>query len=45
MTNNPSIRIYVNRNKNRITSRIKTGYYIELLTNEKIKLLGRIKKR
>ena len=37
---NPSIRIYVNRIKNRITFKIKTGYYLELLTLEKMKLLG-----
>ena len=37
---NPSIRIYVNRIKNRITFKIKTGYYLELLTLKKMKLLG-----
>ena len=37
---NPSIRIYVNRIKNRITFKIKSGYYLELLTSETIKLLG-----
>ena len=37
---NPSIRIYVNRIKNRITFKIKTGYYLELLTLEKMRLLG-----
>ena len=37
---NPSIRIYVNKNKNRITFKIKTGYYLELLTPETMKLLG-----
>ena len=31
---NPSIRIYVNKIENRITFKIKTGYYIELLTAE-----------
>ena len=36
---NPPIRIYVNRIKNRITFKIKSGYYLELLTQE-IKLLG-----
>ena len=37
---NPSIRIYVNKIENRITFKIKTGYYLELLTPEKMKLLG-----
>ena len=37
---NPSIRIYVNRIENRITFKIKNGYYLELLTPEKMKLLG-----
>ena len=39
-TNNPSIRIYANKIENRITSKIKTGYYLELLTPETMKLLG-----
>ena len=29
--NNPSVKIYVNKVKNRITFKIKTGYYLELL--------------
>ena len=37
---NPSIRIYVNKIENRITFKIKNGYYLELLTPEIIKLLG-----
>ena len=37
---NPPIRIYVNRIKNRITFKIKSGYYLELLTHETMKLLG-----
>ena len=36
---NPSIRIYVNRIENRITFKIKSGYYLELLTPETMKLL------
>ena len=36
----PSIRIYVNKIENRITFKIKGGYYIELLTPETMKLLG-----
>ena len=39
-TDNPSIKIYVNKIENRITFKIKTGYYFELLTRETIKLLG-----
>ena len=37
---NPSIRMYINRIENRITFRIKSGYYLELLTSETMKLLG-----
>ena len=37
---NPSIRVYVNRIENRITFKIKNGYYLELLTPETMKLLG-----
>ena len=35
----PSIRIYVNKIENRITFKIKTGYNLELLTSETMKLL------
>ena len=37
---NPSIRIYVNTIENRITFKIKNGYYLELLIPETMKLLG-----
>ena len=37
---NPSIKIYVNIIENRITFKIKSGYYLELLTPETMKLLG-----
>ena len=37
---NPSIRIYVNKVENRITFKIKNGYYLEFLTPETMKLLG-----
>ena len=37
---NPSIRIYVNRIENRITFKVKSGYYLEPLTPETMKLLG-----
>ena len=42
---NPSIRIYLNKTENRITFKIKTEYYIELLTPETMKLLGSTKSR
>ena len=35
--------IYVNKIENRITFKIKTGYYLELLTPETMKLLGSTK--
>ena len=35
---NPSIRIYLNKIENRITFKIKNGYYLELLTPETMKL-------
>ena len=37
---NPSIRMYINRIENRVTFKIKNGYYLELLTPETMKLLG-----
>ena len=37
---NPSISKYVNKIENRIAFKIKTGYYLELLTPEITKLLG-----
>ena len=39
-TVNPSIEIYTNKIENRITFKIKTGYYLEVLTPETMKLLG-----
>ena len=42
MTDNPSIRTCVNEIENRITLKIKTGYYLELLTLETIKLVRTI---
>ena len=32
--------MYINRIENRITFKIKNGYYLELLTRETMKLLG-----
>ena len=37
---NPPIRIYANRIENRITFKIKSEYYLELLTPETMNLLG-----
>ena len=39
----PSMQIYVNKIKNRITFKIKNGYSLELLTSETMKLLGSTK--
>ena len=36
----PPIEIFVSKNENRITFKIKNGYYFELLTPETMKLLG-----
>ena len=44
-TNNPSVRIYVNKIKNRIMFKINTGYYLEPLTPETVKLLGSTKSK
>ena len=37
---NRSIKIYINKIENRITFKIKTGYYLQFLTPETMKLLG-----
>ena len=42
---NPSVRTYVNKIENRITFKIKTGYYLELLTPVTVKLLGSTKSK
>ena len=42
-TVNPSIRIYINKVENRITLKIKTGYCLEFLTLETMKLLASTK--
>ena len=41
---NPSVQIYPNKIKNRIVFKIKTGYKLELLTPETMRLLGSTKK-
>ena len=42
---NPSLRKYIIKIENRITFKIKTGHYLELLTPETVKLLGSTKVR
>ena len=44
LTENTSIQIYPNKIKNRIVFKIKTGYKLELLTPETMKLLESTKK-
>ena len=39
------MRIYVNKIENTITVKIKTGYYLELLTPETMQLLGHTKSK
>ena len=39
-TDNQSTRIYINKMANRITIKIKSGYCLELLTPETMKVLG-----
>ena len=45
LTENPPIQIYPNKIKNRIVFKIKTGYKLELLSPETMKLLGSTKKK
>ena len=44
LAENPSIKIYPNKIKNRIVFKIKTEWKLELLTSETTKLLGSTKK-
>ena len=44
LTENPAVQIYPNKIKNRIVFKRKTGYKLELLTPETVKLLRRTKK-
>ena len=41
----PSVQIYVNRIENRVTFKIKSGYNLELLTSETMKLLESTKNK
>ena len=43
LTDNPSIRIYINKIKSRITFETTTGYYLEFLTPKTMKLLAILK--
>ena len=45
MTRNSPRRIYVNIIENRITFRIKIGYYVRLLTPDTMKFLGSTKSK
>ena len=45
LTDNHTIKIYVNKRENRIIFKIKTGYNLRLLTFETVKLLGVIKSK
>ena len=44
LAENPPIQIYPNKVKNRISLKIKTGYKLELLSPETMKLIGSTKK-
>ena len=44
LTENPQFQIYPNKFKNKIVFKIKTGYKLELLTPETMRLLGSTKK-
>ena len=45
VTDNPSIRMYINRIENRITFKTKAGYYLKRLTPGTMKLLGSTKSK
>ena len=45
VTDSPSIKIYTNKIENRITVKIKTGYYLKLLTPKTMKLFGSTKSK
>ena len=44
IADNPPVQIYLDKIKNRIVFKIKTGYKLELLTEETMQLLGSSKK-
>ena len=41
----PSVKIHINKIENKISFKIKTGYYLELLILETMKLLGSTKSK
>ena len=45
MTENPQIRIYINKIAKSIKLKVKTGYYLEIVMPETVKLLGSTKIR
>ena len=45
MADNPPIKIYLNKIENKIKFKIKTGYYLELVTPERMTLLRTIKNK
>ena len=45
VTHNPSIMVYVNKLENKITFKIKAGYYLDILTPETMKFLGTTKSK
>ena len=45
VTDNPSVRIYINKIENRIKFKIETRYYLELLTPETINYFEVLKLR
>ena len=44
LSENPPVQIYLNKIKNRIVFKVKTGYKLELLSSETMKLLGSTEK-
>ena len=44
ITDDPPVKVYLNKIKNRIAIKIKTGYKLKLLSEETMKLLGSSKK-
>ena len=45
MADNPPMKIYLNKIENKIKIKIKTGYYLELVTPERMTLLRTIKNK
>ena len=45
LTDNSRIKIYINKIENRVTFKIKLGYYLDLLSLETLELLGSTKNK